>query len=218
MKTITWRRLNMMIIGNLFIGIAVALLRISALGTDPFSTINLGLSDFLDISFGMYQLGFNILLFLVIFILYRSSIGIGTLVNMVGIGFISDLFVFGYFFYFDDSTVMLVRIAMMISAVFFASLGVALYITPNLGMAPYDALAFAIEKVSRQKIRFPAARIMTDVACVVIGFSFGAIVGVATVIFAFFTGPFVQYFRKKIAEPMLAQENSNKVKPAFGHK
>ncbi|SER89854.1 Uncharacterized membrane protein YczE [Gracilibacillus ureilyticus] len=206
MKNITWLRFNMMIIGNLFIGIAVALLRISELGTDPFSTINLGLSGFLGISFGVYQLGFNAILLIVILVLYRSSIGIGTLVNMVGIGFISDFFVYGYFFIFEDPAFLFIRIVMMLSAVFFASMGVALYITPNLGMAPYDALAFAIEKVSGNKIRFPVARIATDITCVVIGFSFGAIVGVATVIFAFFTGPFVQYFRKKIAEPLLAAD------------
>ncbi|KAB8125764.1 membrane protein [Gracilibacillus oryzae] len=215
MKNITWRHYTMMIIGNLFIGIAVALLRISELGTDPFSTINLGLSGFLEIPFGVYQLLFNVLLLIVIFILYRSSIGIGTLVNMVGIGFISDFLVYSYYQFFGDLTLILVQVLMMIAAVIFASMGVALYITPNLGMAPYDALAFAIEKVSGNRIRFPVARIATDIACVVIGFSFGAIVGIATVIFAFFTGPFVQFFRKNIAEPILAKETNKKVIPAI---
>ncbi len=208
MKAMTWRKFNMVLIGNLFIGIAVALLRISALGTDPFSTLNLGISGFLGISFGVYQLIFNPLLLGVVFIYYRNLIGIGTIVNMVGIGFISDFIVFGYNFFFDDMSILAIRIVMMAVAVIFASLGVALYITPNLGISPYDALAFVVEKVSKNKIPFPIARITTDILCVAIGFSFGAIVGVATIILAFFTGPLIQFFRKYVAEPMLAYEKA----------
>ncbi|MGP4039464.1 YczE/YyaS/YitT family protein [Gracilibacillus sp. D59] len=218
MKKITWRKFNMVLIGNLLIGIAVALLRISVLGTDPYSTLNLGISGFLGISFGIYQLIFNPLLLGVVFLYYRSLIGIGTIVNMVGIGFISDFIVFGYSFVFDDMSTLVIRIATMAIAVVFASLGVALYITPNLGMSPYDALAFVVEKVSNYKIPFPIARIMTDILCVAIGFSFGAIVGIATVIFAFCTGPFIQFFRKRVAEPMLAHENPPVVTPEPAHK
>lgn len=208
MQKMTWRRINMMLLGNLLIGLAVALLRISMLGTDPFSTINLGISGFLDISFAVYQLGFNVILLAFVFLYYRESIGLGTLVNMVGIGFISDFFVFGYSNFFEDMSMMAVRVIIMMSAVFIASLGVALYIPAGLGMAPYDSLAFVIVKATKNKIAFPAARIMTDVSCVIIGFSFGAIVGVGTVMLAFFTGPFVQFFRKRISEPILAKEKA----------
>ncbi|SFM18544.1 Uncharacterized membrane protein YczE [Gracilibacillus orientalis] len=218
MKAMTWRRFNMVLIGNLFIGIAVALLRISALGTDPYSTLNLGISGFLSISFGVYQLIFNPLLLVVVFLYYRSLIGIGTIVNMVGIGFISDFIVFGYGIFFDDMSILAIRIALVAIAVIFASLGVALYITPNLGISPYDALAFVIEKISKNKISFPIARITTDILCVAIGFSFGAIVGVATIILAFFTGPFIQFFRKRVAEPMLAHEKAPNVTPVAAHK
>ncbi|WP_235182847.1 hypothetical protein [Gracilibacillus boraciitolerans] len=85
-------------------------------------------------------------------------------------------------------------------------------------MAPYDSLAFVIERVSKQKIPFPIARITTDISCVVIGFSFGAIVGVATVIFAFFTGPLVQFFRTRVAEPLLKEKNTLHVKPVPANK
>ena len=44
------RRFCMMVIGNLCIGIAVSLLRLSNFGTDPFSTMNLGVSGFLHVS------------------------------------------------------------------------------------------------------------------------------------------------------------------------
>ncbi|WP_163539814.1 membrane protein [Gracilibacillus sp. YIM 98692] len=218
MNKINWRRFYMMLIGNLFIGIAVTLLRISTLGTDPFSTMNLGVSSFINMSFGLYQLVINIVLLGFIFLYARYSIGLGTLVNMVGIGFISDFLVYSYSLFFDDISLLAIRIIIVAIAVIFASMGVALYITPNLGMAPYDALAFVIEKLSKNKIPFPVARITTDMTCVLIGFSFGAIVGIATVIMAFFTGPFVQFFRKHVAEPMLEKDRPIQVQPIPAHK
>ncbi|UOQ87194.1 YczE/YyaS/YitT family protein [Gracilibacillus salinarum] len=208
MKTITWRSFFMVLFGNILIGLAVAILRVSALGTDPFTTINLGLSSLFDLSFGMYQLFFNIILLAVVIPFYRKSLGIGTIVNMVGIGFISDFFVLCMSIITDDLSHLGIRLILMAVAFVIACFGVALYITPELGVAPYDAMAFVIENVSKQKIPFPIARITTDVLCVAIGFSFGAIVGIATVIFAFFTGPLVQYFRRHIAEPMLKQRGT----------
>ncbi|GAE94363.1 integral membrane protein [Gracilibacillus boraciitolerans JCM 21714] len=124
MKHLTARKVIMMLIGNLLIGLAVSLLRVSMLGTDPFTTINLGLSDFFNLSFGLYQVLFNIVLLAIVAIFYRSSIGIGTLVNMIGIGFISDFLVYGYGLFFEDMSSMLaVRILMMAMAVLFASMG-----------------------------------------------------------------------------------------------
>lgn len=206
MKNKIAKKITMVIIGNLFIGIAVALLRITEFGTDPFTTLNLGISSVLPISFGLYQLLFNIVLLGFVYLYYKSSIGLGTLVNMVGIGFISDFLVFCYQFLFDDIPVLAIRILLIILAVLLASFGVALYITPNLGMAPYDALGFVVEKISHQKITFPVARVSVDIISVAIGFTFGATVGFATIILAFCTGPFVQFFRKKVAEPMLNKQ------------
>lgn len=213
MRKMTWRRVSMMVFGNLLIGLAVALLRISALGTDPFTTVNLGVGGFLGMSLGVYQLAVNVVLLAFVFAYYKESIGLGTIVNMVGIGFISDFLVYGYASYFDDFSLLAVRVSVMAAAVLIASMGVALYIPAELGMAPYDALAFVVKKVSGEKISFPVARIMTDVSCVIIGFSFGAIVGIATVIMAFFTGPLVQFFRTKVSEPFLAQEKQRPVFP-----
>lgn len=208
MQNFNWRHFNMMLLGNLCIGIAVALLRVSALGTDPFTTMNLGVSGFLHMPFGIYQLLINLVLLVFVILFARNLIGFGTIVNMVGIGFVSDFFVYSYSVLFDDMTLLIVRIITMAIAALIGSMGVALYITPNLGMAPYDALAFIIEKLTKKRIPFPIARIGTDITCVLIGFSFGAIVGIATVIMAFFTGPFVQFFRKHLAEPLLENKST----------
>ncbi|WP_256860533.1 YczE/YyaS/YitT family protein [Paraliobacillus ryukyuensis] len=203
MQTQMFRRVALVILGNVFIGLAVSLLRIANLGTDPFSTMNLGLSSTLNLSLGIFQVIINLVLFPLMIVYLRNSIGLGTIVNMFGIGFISDFFVYIYFNLFEQIPGLELRLIFMLVAVALTSLGVALYVTPDLGMAPYDALAFVIEKVSNGNIRFSIARMITDVSAVIIGFMFGAVVGVATVILAFFLGPFIQFFRVRVAEPLV---------------
>ncbi|WP_251028929.1 YitT family protein [Bacillus sp. ISL-18] len=198
----------MTVIGNLCIGIAVSLLRLSHFGTDPFSTMNLGVSGFLHVSFGVYQLIFNLFLLIIQFIFVRNAIGFGTIVNMVGIGFISDLFVNGYHVLFGSSLLFITKILFLLIAVVLIGIGVALYMTSDLGISPWDAMPLVIQKLSRNKLPFVLARMMADVISVVIGFSFGAIVGIATVIMAFGTGPLVQYFRKQLAEPLLRNNHA----------
>ena len=66
------------------------LLRLAAFGVDPFSCMNMGISGFLGMSFGNWQLIANILLLIVVFFTARSFIGLGTVVNMVFVGYIAD--------------------------------------------------------------------------------------------------------------------------------
>ena len=95
-------KIIMMLLGNLLMGIAVAILRMSRFGTDPFTCMNLGVSGFLNISFGTYQLLVNIIFFIFVLWKGRSCIGAGTIVNMAGIGYIAD---FGDAVYADQDSI-----------------------------------------------------------------------------------------------------------------
>ena len=197
----------MMIGGIGILGFAVSLFRLSSFGTDPFTTLNLGVSGFVGMSFGAYQLIVNAVLFVLVWIYARQCIGAGTIVNMVFVGFISDLFMQFYSSTIDGTLSFYTRIGIMVIAVLIACIAVSLYMTADLGIAPYDALAIMIQKVTNNKIPFPVARVITDVTSVLIGFSFGAVVGVSTVIMAFFTGPLVQFFNTVITKSLSQAAN-----------
>lgn len=203
MKLRQIKRIIMMLIGVFLIGLSVGLFRISSMGTDPFTTMNLGISGFLNMQFGVYQLIVNIILFVVVWKYANSNIGIGTIINMVSVGFVADFIDFQFQRLGGGSSTLRLKIIFMIIAVIVAGFSVALYMTANMGIAPYDALAVLIEKVTRGKIPFSIARVLTDITCIFIGFSFGAIVGVSTVITAFFTGPIVQFFRWSVTDRLL---------------
>ncbi len=200
MKKTLLIRIMMMLIGNFLVGFAISLFRISNLGTDPFTTMNLGVSSSVNLTFGVYQLLANIILVGIAFLYVKSYIGIGTIVSMIGIGFIADYFVSMYTYISGDDLNLTIKILILLVAVIIISFGFSLYMASNFGVAPYDTVALLILKLSNNKISFAVARVMTDVICVIVGFSFEALVGISTVITAIFTGPLVQYFTGHISK------------------
>ena len=134
----------------------------------------------------------------------RSCIGLGTLVNMVCVGYIAD---FICWLVQEALTLTLgipVRILLLPAALLFASSGVALYMKADMGIAPYDSVAVVIETLTRERIPFHIARILSDVTVVVIGAgsclmageTVWLVIGVGTVCNAFLNGPAIQQFRK----------------------
>ena len=202
-----YTKLSLMSVGILILGFSISLLRYSALGTDPYTTMNLGISETLNMSFGSYQLIVNSLLFILMLTYQRNKVGIGTVVNMVMVGFIADFFfplVNKALSVNDDITF---RLLVTIIAVFLACIGISMYMESELGIAPYDALTnIVIDGVKKVKVPFFAARMIIDIIAVTIGFTFGAIVGIATILLAFLTGPIVHIIRGKVLSPLLTKE------------
>lgn len=203
------RRIFWVVIGNLMLGIGTAMLRLSSFGTDPFSCMNLGVSSHLPLSYGTYQMLFNIALFIPIFIADRKSFGIGALINMLLLGYMVDwsMSLFALFGLTIDSLFAhtAARILFLILGVLIICLGVAVYMQCDLGAAPYDQLAVEIERFSGRKIPFRWARVGYDLIAIAIGFFCGSVVGIATIIIGFFTGPLVNFMRKTIAVRLIGE-------------
>ena len=60
-KRVGSRRLVIMLIGNVFLGIGVSIFKLSGWGNDPFSGMIMALSDLFGISYGSFLIIFNIL-------------------------------------------------------------------------------------------------------------------------------------------------------------
>ena len=192
-----------MAVGVFLLGFGGAMLRLSGLGTDPFTCVNLGISKTADILYGTSTIIFNIVLFIPMILYYRKGIGIGMFFNMVLLGYISDFCVYMWgkigITIIELSGNFFLQFLFLIIGVLIFCLGVAFYIEADLGVSPYDALGQMIEMWTRGYIKFSINRIITDVLCVIIGFSLGSTVGIATVVTAFFTGPIVQFYRNLIS-------------------
>ena len=88
------KRTVMMVAGIAFISLCVGSYRLSGFGVDAFTCMNLGISGFLDMQFGTWQLIMNAAILVVVCLLARECIGAGTIVNMVCVGYGADLICF----------------------------------------------------------------------------------------------------------------------------
>lgn len=209
-KTFT-KRLAMMLTGILFIGICVGSFRLSAFGVDAFTCMNLGISGFIHMSFGTWQLIMNAVILVVIFFTVRRCIGLGTIVNMVCVGYLADFICWLFQDILNIAMTLPLRIAALLIGMLFAGMGVALYMVADMGIAPYDAVGIIIEALTHNKLKYDKARVISDVAVVIIGVLFclmshgnlGLIIGIGTVCNALFNGPLIQFFKTHVTEKML---------------
>lgn len=209
------KRYFMVFVGVVLIGFSVAVLNLSGFGVDPFSCMNMSVSAHLPVSFGVWQIFVNavILILLLTNVIkqkkkIRAVIGFGTLWNMTGVGLLVDLFTSKYHIFFETPHSMIIRILFLIVATLGLCLGCSIYMTPALGSAPYDALGVQIHE--QTQISFRVCRITTDIICVIIGLIFGGNIGIGTVITAFGTGPFVQFFNEHVSKPWLDHKRRGK--------
>ena len=205
-KGVTGMRAAFMLLGILLIGICVTCYRLSEFGVDPFSGMNLGISGLIGWSFGNWQLVANILILVVVFFTVRHLIGPGTVINMVGVGYTADFLCWVVLDVLKVEMTLPLRILALCLGTLFASLGVALYMIADMGLAPYDSVALIIEKLTKGKVPFQFARVASDITVIVIGVAFclaagnnvWLIVGIGTIANALLNGPLIQFFRKRI--------------------
>lgn len=196
-------RITLMLTGILLISICVACYRLSAFGVDAFTGMNLGISGFIGLSFGTWQLIANMLILIIVFFTVRHCIGLGTLVNMVCVGYVAD-----FLCWLVNDVIVLdmtipLRILALLIGTLFASFGVACYMKADMGISPYDSVALILVEITKGRIPFAAARVASDITALTIGVLFciashdsiWMIIGVGTVCNALFNGPFIQLFK-----------------------
>ena len=183
--------------GVFIMGLGMSVLEKLNFGTDPYTCMNNGLSMVCGFSLGTAGLLVSAIMLIFVIIFDISSLGLGTIFNMVGFGYSIDLFRFIWakvgFNGVEDGVMRYVILAAML--VIFI-LAVSVYLAADLGSAPYDALPVIISQKSR--IPFVAVRMCWDICAVVIGFLLGSAVGITTLVCAFFVGPAASLVRRAV--------------------
>lgn len=208
------RRVIMAFLGNYIISFGISFLYPADFGTDPFTCMNLGVSSHLPISLGTYQLLINIVLFAIIFVFDRRSFGIGAIINMVLLGYMIEFNVF----WTDKLGInaenfadkMVLRIILLSVAVLIAACGCGIYMSCDLGAAPWDRLGQVFEMKSNGKIKYRYVRMVYDCTAIAIGYFTGATVGVATFFFGFFAGPLISFFGEHVGKKVVGYVPSDK--------
>ena len=198
------RRIVMTVVGVMFLGVAVGFFNYSNFGIDPFQTFAHGIALHVPLQFGTTYMIINAVELVVIFLIDRSKIGLGTMINLFLLGysveFSSDLIRKLFDGWGGGLTLQIISLLIGIVLMCFCA---ALYFSADLGVSTHDAIALIISE-RQSKVPFAAVRIANDIVCVVIGVLLGQIAGIGTLISALFTGPLVAFFRRHCTDKMLA--------------
>lgn len=207
-----YKRIIMSVLGVIIGGISVAIFKTAAYGVDPFQTFMAGLDKLIPIKFGTLYVIANAVLLSFALIFDRHYINLATFINLFFLGYVTQ-FTFDFLSKVLPNPSAAVRIACLIIGIVVICFGSALYMTADLGVSTYDAVALIISNTWK-KGQFKYIRIATDLVCVIVGvglFLLGGggfraiptIAGIGTIITTFFMGPLIEFFNKKVARPLL---------------
>ena len=206
------RRILMSVLGVLICGISVGMYKRAALGVDPFQSLMSGLDSVLPIRFGTLYVIVCALLLSVSLIFDRHKIGIATLINLFLLGYVAEFSQGMLTRWFPDLS-LAGRGLLLALGVVVMCLSTAFYFTADLGVSVYDAISLIVSQ-RQQKVPFRFCRIISDLICVAAGTCLcrlsGAtwqqitgVVGIGTIISAFFMGPLIEFFNIHVARPFL---------------
>lgn len=195
------RRIVYTVVGVFFIGFGISVFSYSNLGVDAFTSFTMGVSGKIGIGLGTIQLVINFVIIAVVALLSRKLIGLGTVLNMVLVGYICEFFIFIYGKLLPTPESLVVKLILMFVGTLLLCLGVAFYFVADLGVSPYDATGIILEE--RTKIPYRWCRIITDALITATAFFLAGPIGIGTVISSLFTGPFISFFKKHVAEKLV---------------
>ena len=173
-----------LVLGLIIFGIGETLLITANQGVSPWTVLAQGLSFQFNLSIGVTTFIVSII---VLFFWYplKQKPGLGTLLNVILISIVIDLStpILPY------PKTLFYQIIQSVIAVLIVGIGSGFYLTANLGPGPRDGLMTGLQKLTDKPIAL--IRTILEVSAVLIGFYFGGVVGIGTLLFAFGIGPAV---------------------------
>lgn len=197
-----------MLLGNIILGLGIAIFKFSGLGNDPFSAMMMGLADLTPISYALLTALLNTLIFLVELIFGRHYIGFGTLVNWVLLAYFVTFFYNTLTSFVAAPDQLPIQFICMILGVIVVSFGVSLYQASDSGVAPYDSVSIIM--ADRLPVPYFFCRLATDIVCAGVCFLAGGLLGIGTIVCALCLGPFVHFFNQKITYRVMDYKENSK--------
>ncbi len=172
-----WPKFFLVTAAIILMGFNLSLLIEAGWGTDPYSFMNINIANLIGWTLGNWQLLLNVVLLVIIFFVEPSVIGIGTLFNMILIGYTADFFCWvwktcGLHDIIINPEFFHIRLIVFAVSIFFFVVTAATYMNCDMGLSPYDGAA----KIIIDRIKgppFSVLRIAYDMSGVVLGLAAG---------------------------------------------
>ena len=191
-------RVVLLLIGLWIAHLGVTLFLQTNLGSDPFNVFVQGLfraipwPEWAGMTHGRVHLLVSLLIMVVLLVVDRSYVGIGTVLCMALGGPIIDVYTLWLSPFLNETLPLAVRVPMLAVGCVILAFGMTIVIRSQAGTGPNDLVAVVLSDKSGKP--FGPVRIGVDLTFALVGFALGGVVGIGTIICAFLVGPAAQLF------------------------
>lgn len=185
----------------------------SNFGSDSIFCLNQGVAKALGIKLGYANLMINGLFLVIMLIINRKSIGVGTILMIAFLGVLINLVLKINIIpnlasiELPKNFEVVLQITYILLALALGGFAISLYIYINRGLSPFEGVTVKLSQVT--KIPFWVVKIITDVIFFVIGYLLGGVIGVGSIIAALLYGPSISLFGKIWKKFDFLKENKN---------
>ena len=183
------RRTPILLAGFLLLSAGIVLTKRSLLGMSSWGVFHQGLATTFHTTFGIVTVLLGLLILAISVVLLKTKVGIGTICNVLFVGFIIDGMDIVYTFIptskFEQAILLSVGILLM-------TFGRSLYISSELGEGPRDGLFVGLSRVTQIDVKYIKPAI--EFSVLFIGVLLGGKIGVGTVITIVLSGYLVHFF------------------------
>lgn len=191
-----FKRIGIVILGSIIMGIGIHLTILSQLGSDPLTMLWIGLSDKLSISIGQANMLVSSVMLLIVFFIDRKELFIGSLLNPIVIALTTDILT-NVSFQLDS---LLFRVLLLVIGFTLMAFGIAVYSLASFGRGAYEALVFSLSTILHGSIRL--VRTSFDCLFMLLGFLLGASLSFAPLLAILLMGVMIQFFVQRLIRPM----------------
>ena len=189
-------RVIILMVGLTIAHLGVTLFLLAELGSDPFNVLIQGLyrtfSGFSFLTHGRVHIAVSLLIILVLLIVDRHYIKIGTVLCMICGGPIIDFFTLCLTPIAIQNWPFPGRLAVLALGCVILAYGMTIVIKSDAGTGPNDLVAIVISDKTRKP--FSIIRIAVDLCFVLAGWLLGGIFGIGTIVCAGLVGPVAGVF------------------------
>ena len=175
-----------LILGLFLFGLGETLIITANIGVSPWFVLHQGLSFISSYSIGITTFIISIIV-LIFWIPLKQKPGIGTILNSILISVVIDfsLPLLPY------PEILFYQILQVVIGIIIIGIGSGFYLIANLGPGPRDGLMTGIQK--NTNLSFTVVRTFLELGAVGLGFYFGGIVGIGTILYALGIGLSVSF-------------------------
>lgn len=192
-------RVIVLLIGLTIAHLGVTLFLLADLGADPFNVLVQGifrtianLTGWEMLTHGYTHIAICFLIILVLLVVDRSYIKIGTILCMICGGPIIDFFTNLLQFLLEGEKALWYKLMILALGCVILAFGMTIVIKSDAGTGPNDLVALVISEKTHAK--FSMIRIIVDVSFVAVGFVLGGSFGIGTIVCACLVGPVAGFF------------------------